>query len=265
MSGGPQHRRGPSSIRTRFLLVVLLGAVVPLALIGVWLTRSVVRAGEDLLHSELDQSLRNVADVVEQRWSYRDGDLALLAANEVAQRLLATGPAQPISATDSTYLDQLFTSVSTTIPSFEYRDPTGAVRWATPVRPPDTATARAQRGSSGVSGPTMTVTLPVMASPGTTPLGSMVAHLNVAALIPTDTSLRLPNGARLQVVQHNDRVALLPAFAPDSLLDRNRFTVGGVGWLAVHQSLADPAIDVFLGRRTVPTSGRSSAPRRPGP
>ena len=74
----------------------LLGAVVPLALIGVWLTRSVVRAGEDLLHSELDQSLRNVADVVEQRWSYRHGDLALLAANDVAQRLLAAGSAQPL-------------------------------------------------------------------------------------------------------------------------------------------------------------------------
>jgi signal transduction histidine kinase len=247
MKRRPQRRRGPSSIRTRFLLVVLLGAVVPLGLIGVWLTRSVVRAGEDLLHSELDQSLHNVADVVEQRWSYRHGDLALLANNDVAQRLLAENRAEPITPTDSAYLDQLFTSVLATIPSFEYRYATGAVRWATPVRPPDTSAARAQRVGSSAPGPTMTVTLPVLATSGSTPLGTMVAHINIAALIPTDTSLRLPNGARLQVVQHNARAELLPAFAPDSLLRRDRFVLGGVGWLAVHRSLTDPAIDVILG------------------
>jgi signal transduction histidine kinase len=246
MSAGLPRIRRSSSIRTRFLVVVLLGAVLPLALIGVWLTRSVVRAGKDLLHSELDQSLDQMVGAVEQRWSYRHGDLALLAANDVAQRLLTASSTQPIAASDSAYLDQLFTSVAATIPSFEYRDTAGAVRWSTPARPPDTSAARAQRGAAGTSGPTMTVTLPVLTSPGATPLGTMIARLSVAALIPTDTLLRLPNGAKLQVVQYRDRVALLPAFAPDSLLGRDRFNVGPIGWLAVHRSLADPAVDLFL-------------------
>lgn len=67
----------PASFRGRFLLVVLFAAVVPLALIGVWLTRSVVRAGEDLLRSELNRSLDKISAAVIERWSYQRGDLEL--------------------------------------------------------------------------------------------------------------------------------------------------------------------------------------------
>ena len=74
----------PASFRGRVLLVVFGAAVVPLTLIGAWLTQSVVRAGEDLLRSELDQSLAKVSTWVAGRWSYRRGDLGLLAKNQVA-------------------------------------------------------------------------------------------------------------------------------------------------------------------------------------
>src|ERR1051326_8048469 len=75
----------PTSFRVRFLLVVVFAAVVPLALIGVWLTRSVVGAGEDLLRSELDQSLEKISAPVAARGRPRRGDLELLAKNEVAR------------------------------------------------------------------------------------------------------------------------------------------------------------------------------------
>ena len=236
-----RRMRPPSSIRARFLLVVLLGAVVPLALIGVWLTLSVVRAGKDLLHSELDQSLQHVADAVDRSWSFRSGDLALLAANDVAQRLLAATSAQRMSAPDSSYLSQLFTNFKQAIPSFEYVDASGAVRWSSPPPPASDSTTAAAPTSA-----TLTVKLPVTATPGTPPLGTMVARVNVSSLIPTDTALRLPNGARMQIVQRDGRVALLPSFAPDSLLSRNRFTLANIGWLAVSHPLADPGVDLYL-------------------
>lgn len=246
MSTAPRPRWVPSSIRTRFLLVVFLGAVVPLGLIGVWLTRSVVRAGEELLRSELDGSLEKVAGVIERRWSYRHGDLALLAANDVAQRLLAPATAQPLAAADSAYLADIFASLSQTIPSFEYRDPRGVVRWSSPRAPLDLVAEQAQRAGFMAPGSTLTIQLPVTASAGAVPIGTMVARLSIAGLIPTDTALRLPNGAELQIVQRDSRVALLPAFAPDSLLGRDRFAIDGVDWLAVHRSLVEPAIDLFL-------------------
>ena len=49
------------SLRTKFLLIVLVGAVGPLALIGTWVARSTVRSGEQLLRTRLDASLASVS------------------------------------------------------------------------------------------------------------------------------------------------------------------------------------------------------------
>lgn len=48
------------SLRTKFLLIVLVGAVGPLALIGTWVARSTVRSGEQLLRTRLDASVASV-------------------------------------------------------------------------------------------------------------------------------------------------------------------------------------------------------------
>jgi signal transduction histidine kinase len=248
----------PASIRGRFLLVVFFAAVVPLALIGVWLTQSVVRAGEDLLRSELDQSLQRVAAGVETRWSYRSGDLALLTNNEVARRLLAGAQSKALTAEDSQYFDQLVVSLAHTIPSFEYRDAAGGVRWSASARLVDTTEAEARdqhlapsllspTRPAGPTGPTLTVRLPIAGSRGgNVPLGALIARVDLASLIAIDTSLRLPNGAKLQLVQRGTGQSLLPAFAPDSLLGRNRFTANGVDWLAVQRPLVDPDITLIM-------------------
>lgn len=241
-----RRRIAPTSFRGRFLLVVLFAAVVPLALIGVWLTRSVMRAGQELLRSELDQSLEQIALPVATRWSYRLGDLELLANNEVATRAVAGRPSDALTPTDSGYLALLFSSLAVSIPAFEYRDAGGRVRWASPAPPMDTLDLRGQRVGPSLAGPTMTVRLPIADPPGGTAVGELIAQVSLAAVIPIDSSLRLPNGARLQLVQRATRLALLPVFAPDSLLDRNRFWVNGADWLAVHRSLADPEITLIL-------------------
>ncbi|MEX1258812.1 MAG: hypothetical protein WEG36_14455 [Gemmatimonadota bacterium] len=91
MSERPRRRGLPSSFRARFLLVVFLAAVAPLALLGLWLTRSVMGAGEELLRSELARSLEALSEGVQERWSYRLGDLMLLARNEPITRVLSKG------------------------------------------------------------------------------------------------------------------------------------------------------------------------------
>lgn len=236
----------PTSFRGRFLLVVIFVAVVPLALIGVWLTRSVARAGEGLLQSVLEESLQDVADVVDRRWSYRSGELALLANNAVAQRMLAHGASQQLAAADSAYLGELFAGLAQVIPAFEYRDMAGRVRWSTPPLPVDTAAARRLGAAASEQGPTMTLDLAVPSLPETTPVGSVIARVSVAALVSTDTSLQLPNGASLQIVERDRRRALLQSVVSDSLFSRDRFTAGGRDWLAVHRSLAAPAVDLTL-------------------
>ena len=245
----------PASFRGRFLLVVFGAAVVPLALIGAWLTRSVVRAGEELLRSELDQSLDKISGGVVERWSYQRGDLELLARNDTVTRLLAAGGSGPLTRDDSEYLAQLFVSVSKTIPAFEYRDAAGGMRWASPV-PVEMVDTRGEgvrssadtRGqvASPAAGSTMEVRLPIHRAPGGARLGELIARVSLAALMPIDSSVRLPSGARLQLVQRDTGRPLLPTFAPDSLRGRDRLMTKDGDWLAVHRTLADPEIDLVL-------------------
>ena len=50
------------SLRSRFLLVVVLGVVVPLGLVGLWLNTSARRSGEELVRSRLESSLLELAE-----------------------------------------------------------------------------------------------------------------------------------------------------------------------------------------------------------
>jgi signal transduction histidine kinase len=234
----------PTSFRGRFLLVVFVAAVVPLGLIGIWLTRSVARAGQELLRSELVQSLETISAPVAARWSYRIGDLQLLANNEVATRAFGSGGSGLLSPADSTYLGQLFASMKTQVPSFEYHDATGRLGWSTPIVRRDTLDGRGQPILP--PGPTMIVRFPVPATGAPGSAGELVAQVAIASIIPIDTALRLPSGARLQLVQRGAGIMLLPVFAADSLIGQPRFTVDGADWLAVHQSLDAPALDVIL-------------------
>jgi two-component system sensor histidine kinase AtoS len=92
----------------------------------------------------------------------------------------------------------------------------------------------------------MTMRLPIAPAKGGARLGEVVAQVSLAALIPIDASIRLPSGARLQLVERATGLSLLPAFAPDSLVSGDRFTAMDVEWLAVRRSLSEPAIDLVL-------------------
>src|SRR5262249_10986009 len=82
-------------LRARIMAIVIGGAILPLALIGGWLTRSAARSGRALLESELDSSLKEVSQRMVDRWQYREADLGLLANNEPGHRVLADTAPDP--------------------------------------------------------------------------------------------------------------------------------------------------------------------------
>jgi hypothetical protein len=83
------------SLRTRLFLIVLLGAVLPLAIVGVWLARSAARSGEALLRDRLAQSLRRVATDIGDRWVAQRSDLITLGEHPAVQAaLLRDDPGQ---------------------------------------------------------------------------------------------------------------------------------------------------------------------------
>src|SRR5947209_9048471 len=91
-------------LRTHILLIFLGTAIVPLGVVGLWLTTSAMRSGEDLLRSQLTASADRFAAAVATRWDYRQGDISLLAENDASLRAV-TIPV--ISREDRDYLDAL--------------------------------------------------------------------------------------------------------------------------------------------------------------
>src|SRR5437016_5243427 len=112
----------PVSIRAHVLSIVLLGAILPLGVVGLWLTRSGFRSGEALLDNQLVTSLASVEDAIKERWEYRRSDVLLLAGNEPAHRALSSGV---VSAADSAYFTRLAATVAHGVAAFVYRDRAG--------------------------------------------------------------------------------------------------------------------------------------------
>ena len=241
-----RHKALPSSFRGRFLLVVLFVAVMPLALIGLMLTRTVSRAGEDLLRSELDQSLDRLSAVIEQRWSYRRGELELLARNEPVTRLLAAGTSGGLQTPDSEYFAQLFGTLSRGIPAFEYHDAEGRVLWSSPAPPRDTMNSGDLRLPPSTPDPTITIHVPIVSNSGGVRIGEVVGHVSVASLLQIETTLPRPNGAELQIRERSDDRWLLPSLIPELSSGLDRFTIDDADWLAVQRPLDDPEITLIL-------------------
>ena len=79
------------SLRIRILLIVLVASVVPLALVGFWLTGNTVRSGERLLEQRLEQGVSETVAVVTARWTrLRSSFLSLAESPEVREALASS-------------------------------------------------------------------------------------------------------------------------------------------------------------------------------
>ena len=92
------------SLRSKFILIVLGGAVLPLALLGVWLNQTAERSGEHLLRARLHSSLSEIVDGIGLRWLSRRSQLLRLAESPWVQEALGSGGDGPPSHPDPSIL-----------------------------------------------------------------------------------------------------------------------------------------------------------------
>lgn len=186
-------------LRARIMAIVIGGAILPLALIGAWLTASAARSGRGLLRSELDSSLAEVSQRMIDRWQYREAELSLLANNEPVHRVLAGAAPDPDAVR---YLQELARTLRPSIREFSYRDSRGRVRWSS-----EQALASADQtgpGSRAVAGfganEAILARRPVLDAAGA-PLGVVEARVLLSAILPTDSLRLIVAGAALAI--HN--------------------------------------------------------------
>ncbi len=231
------------TLRAHILSIVLFGAVLPLALVGAWLTRGGVRSGEDLLHRQLDASIENVMRVAVRRWEDRRADLLMLAESPPARRLAARQP----TASDSAFLARAAGVIDRSITSFEYDDGHGVILWASPraVQPAESPVA-----ASPVD-PLVELEFSVPRDGGGS-AGLLRARLKLSGLIPPDTG-RIGVPGSLVGIQDRRRGSVIVAL-DDSLPfpSPGRRRLRGADWLAVEREASGLPIRVALAAPLAP-------------
>ncbi|MGA2382820.1 MAG: ATP-binding protein [Gemmatimonadales bacterium] len=234
-------------MRAKFLLIVLLGAVLPLALIGFWLTRTAVRSGRALLRGQLEAALGGIASDVQGKWTLREGELQLLANNSVVRTALAV-PAARLAMPDSEYLLQLFSAVHNAIPSVSYVDGSGRERWS--FHEAETGlsadSARGVARTPAVQSRTFLVEMPVRSEDGRV-LGALRARVRLSGVLASDSGQYLVPGAVLAVL---DSRGVLFSSAPDSL--DLPTPAAHPGWEIVARALESPPLRLVLAAASAP-------------
>jgi signal transduction histidine kinase len=236
-------RRGGWALRWQILLLVIGGAILPLGLVGFWLTSSGVRSGEALLRDHLDASVDQFARAVQRRWMHREADLALVSGNLSTLRMVSGQPAP----TDLRYLADLANGLVETIPVIEVRDLQDSLRWSSASIP--RATERNASGVSGAPGPRLAVKLPITAEDGRT-LGTVSASVALSGLLPADSGRPLVPGAIARARIHDRAPAPRDLRTAQSggigYPESDVVTLEGAKWLVAHRELDAPRIDIAV-------------------
>lgn len=260
MSVGHLSGARVGSLRHRFVLIVLLGAIVPLALAGLWLSNASVRSAEGILRAQRQQQLEAIERGTIRRWEHRHGELLLVSGNDVVTRTLApsrVGTSPAITAADSTFMRSLFTMLRESIASIRLTNATGQTIWelndANTLRTPDTIRAPGMVLRNLVTASATTV-MPSMAQlPVRLPvvtddqrvIGELTVSLYVSAMLPTDSLPIPPNGTILTITDRRSGTTSRRAG-----VDGDTVAADSGDWMSVRRSLNSPPFDFVLSSPT---------------
>jgi signal transduction histidine kinase len=241
--------RWPLSLRSRFLLLVIVGAVAPLAVIGLWLTRTASRAGEDLLRFRIAETLDRGAQEVAGRWPSLRSELINFTESAPVQRALTEprGTVEPTMAG----LDECAGALS----ALGLYDFSGNRVWSETY--PGGATA-------GGRGPGLLVRLPVFAEGSPERLGTLEAELGISLLLG-DAAVRTSSlGTVLAAFDPVTGASLLPLPFDAELLEAGGFSWGGDDWVTDRRVLTEPPIILVAAAPLSPLTAPFDAAARQG-
>lgn len=226
-------------LRTRFIVVVLLGAIVPLALVGLWLARTAERSGEALLRSRLEGSLEQVARESSLRWTLLRARLLDLGEHADVRAALVTGGDDTRRRTIEAHWSSVAEDYSD-VDEIEVRDATGAV--VARLMPHAAAPPAAAPPTAG----DVPVDLLLYAPGSATRLGTLHARLRLTGLLPSAPGWSSVGGSVLAVLELATGASLLPLTIEPGLFARSRFEWMGDTWVTARRRLEEPRLELVL-------------------
>jgi signal transduction histidine kinase len=236
-------------LRTQILAVLLGVAILPLGLLGLWLTSSGVRSGEDLLRDHLNASADRYAAVVRGRWEHRRGDIALVTGNDATVRAVTRDSLAPA---DREFLNELGNGLARALPTIELRDLQGRLRWSSTPASRAAARERVQEPTgAAATGPTLRQRRPIVNETGAR-VGEATIDVALSAFAPGDSARPLVPGGQAAIRVSATQGVLVPLHPGVNYPVRDTTTVGTETWFVVHRTIDEPGIDVAIGAPLTP-------------
>ena len=250
------------SLRNKLVLIVLGGAVLPLALLGMWLNQTAERSGERLLRGRLESSVADIAEDVGLRWLVVRGEILRIAdIPEVRAELKSSGPVGDVFSPDSgdsavedaseptsafSLPNNLISELQGSVAGLHILDAGGVVRWSSP------SDSGAGAGQVASSSRPLTVGLGIFDLASGDRLGTLQADLRPSALLAGSAAWGGVAGSVLGAFDPQTGAFLLPLSIDPFLLERERFQWREEIWLSVHRALEEPPLALVLAAPVTP-------------
>jgi len=235
------------SFRTRILLVVVSVALVPLGLIGLWLTGTARRSGEELLLTRMSDVLDETASHLRSQWTRHRSQLLDLTEHPVVRRSLGPStpsddgpPARFTRLVDSVFESE-FSSLKRELVMARAVTAGGEVRWTFPAD-----SDPSDRTRSGVA-----VSATVHESVFGNRLGTIEARIEVSALWD-ELGPTAGTGMVLGMFDAASGASLLPLLFDPLMLSNSRFVWGGEDWITHRKRLANPLVELVAAAPLTP-------------
>ena len=242
------------SFRARILFVVVAASVVPLALVGLWLTRSAVRSSDRFLKDRLDVALEATVSLVATEWTQQRSQILFFAEDPTVQRVLGEEdpPTQP---PETASLEARFARLDPVVQALEVRGITGDPIWSH-RRSEDPSDHEA-------GGATVLQVVPVYHQMDGRLIGALEVELTPSTFLPVGRLPATTAGMVVTIEDMDGRIAVPTPFDP-SILSSERFTWVEDEWRVVRHTLEEPSLTVVVAATLGPFVGSFEETARRG-
>lgn len=230
------------SFRARILLIVLFFAVLPLGLLGLWITGDTSRSGERLLRSRLQGSLDETVSQIVSRWYSLRSEILFLAELPGVFTALHEGSE---SEAPPEFI-RVFEALDASVTAATVHDPAGALRWSVsrPETGTDVLTASFQ--------PTLTVTFDIRDKLSGRLEGLLKVELVATGLLPAGGMVPPVAGTVFGLFEAGTDRPLLLGPLQERLLSGPDFTSGGDRWLTDERLMTEPPLRIVVAAPMTP-------------
>ncbi|MFH0946509.1 MAG: ATP-binding protein, partial [Planctomycetota bacterium] len=212
----------------------LVLGIIPLGLLGLWLTESTTRSGEALVRAQLDESVGSAVSRVVSRWYRLRSALLYLAEDPDSQRALGEGET---GAPPATFV-RIFEGLEPGVRSAVVRDVSGRELWRVDRAAELLPDPLQEMGAVGL----LTVPLEVRDRATGTLLGTVDVSIVASSFLPFGGLTSGLSGTILGVFEVATDVSLVPLPLDPSLLAAPEFTWEGNRWVTSERALGEPPI-----------------------